>query len=184
VIDAVINEPFTAILSDYDPAIASELTAGTYMLRWGRPTAPDPDDQVVAEEDLRVHSSALLVPVDGLAPSVDEIGALLHARTNVGGVEVGTFTDSTRPTDAQVQALIDMAVSDLQTRVGTVLPEDLVVEGRRLASLQAAALVEASFFPGELDTDRSAYRQYTAMYLSGIEALTGDARRPSALRLV
>jgi hypothetical protein len=130
----------------------------------------------------------------GIRPTVEEVAALLHARTQAGeadpdnnvalGDEIGTFTTVTRPTRVEVERIIDMAVADVQARAGTAIPDAYVSEARRLCALQAAALVEASFFPGEIDSDRSAYRQYTAMYLSAIEALTADANRPSSLRLV
>jgi hypothetical protein len=130
--------------------------------------------------------------VEPWAPTVDDVAALLHARTQSGaahegvalGDELGTFNADTRPTATEVRYLIAFAVSDVKSRVGTDISETWWDEARRLTSLQAAALVEASYFPGEIDTDRSAYRQFTAMYLSGIDALAGDARRPAALRLV
>lgn len=109
-------------------------------------------------------------PAVALRPTIGEVAALERARTYVSGVEVGTFNTSTRPTEDEVSELIDMAVADVEARVGTI-PDGLAEEGRRLAALQAATLIEASYFPEQLDTDRSAYRQYQAMYLSGIDAL-------------
>lgn len=121
---------------------------------------------------------------DAIRPSVDDVGALLTARTYADGVELGTFTGATRPTNLQVDELITMAVADVGSRVGVDIPETYWSEARRVATLQAAALVESSYFPKELDTDRSAYRQYTAMFLAAVAQLTVRVTTPSALRLV
>lgn len=111
--------------------------------------------------------------VEGIRPTVDEIGSLLTARTSdSAGDELGTFTGATRPTNLQVEELIDMAVADVASRIGADIPEAYWPDARRLAGLQAAALVESSFFPREISADSSAYRQYTAMYISAVERLT------------
>jgi hypothetical protein len=121
---------------------------------------------------------------DGIRPTVDEVGALLTARTvDRGGNELGTFTDETRPTSTQVEELIDMAVADIGSRVGGTIPETYWPEARRIAGLQAAALVESSFFPREIDSDTSAYRQYTAMALTAVEQLRLHAGPSGAIRL-
>lgn len=119
-----------------------------------------------------------------ITPALDAVGALLHARTAAGGSELGTFTVDTNPTGDQVTALITMSVGDLVARVDVAIPAGYAEEAKRLVALQTASLVEASYFPGELDTDRSAYRQYQAMYLNGVESLIAAINRPTALRLV
>jgi hypothetical protein len=113
-----------------------------------------------------------------------DVGALLHARTNSGGTELGTFDENTRPTGEQVIELIEMAVGDLEARVPVEIPAEYKDAARRLVALQAATLIEASYFPNELETDRSAYRQYQAMYLNGVESLVAALTAPTTLRLV
>lgn len=115
-------------------------------------------------------------------PTIAAVGALLHARTNVMGQERGTFDADTRPTADEVEQLIEQAVADVASRVGESIPAGRASEATRLAALQTAALIEASYFPHELDSDRSAYRQYSAMYLSGITALQQSI--PGGLRLI
>lgn len=115
---------------------------------------------------------------------LEAIGALLHARTNAGGIELGTFTEETRPNRDQVIELLEQAAGDLDSRIPVEVPSKYEATVRRLVALQAASLVEASYFPNELDTDRSAYRQYQAMYLNGVEALRQAVLQPGALRLV
>lgn len=128
---------------------------------------------------LLLDASGTTIPAT--LPTVDEVAALLHARTNVMGRETGTFSDQTRPTDDQVRHLIDLAAADLAARVGNPLPIDVEPDVRRLAALKAAALVEMSFFPQQLDSDQSAYRQATADYLSGVDALRTTVRRTSGI---
>ena len=125
-------------------------------------------------------------PADALpdwAPSVEAVAALVHARTTQGGYEHGTFDDDTIPTREQTIRMIAIACADIVARVGIPIPDLDVPRATYLAALQAASLIEASYFPAELDTDRSAYRQMQAMYLSGIEMLAGKLRT-GPLRLV
>lgn len=115
---------------------------------------------------------------------LSDVAALLHARTNAGGIELGTFTDETTPNRDQVIDLIEMAAGDVEARVPVEIPSKYEDTARRLVALQTASLIEASYFPNELATDRSAYRQYQAMYLNGVEALITELTRPGPLRLV
>lgn len=128
-----------------------------------------------------VQRSTAMIPL--WAPPVADVGALLHARTYVDSLERGTFDTDTRPTGAQVQKLLDFADGDLLSKIGIAIPERFWPEARRLAAIQAASLVESSYFPNEIDTDRSAYRQYAAMYLAGVDKLYERVHSPAALRL-
>jgi hypothetical protein len=160
--------------------------AGDYLLVW-RTGDPEPPAYEAFLPLTVTASSAVAVDVataDELTPTVAEVAALLHARTFAGGEEVGTFDGTTSPTGAQVAALITMAVGDVIARIGVGVPSVYAEDAQRLAALQAASLVEASYFPNELDTDRSAYRQYQAMFLNGIDQIVAAARRPSGAPLV
>lgn len=114
-------------------------------------------------------------------PDVDDVAALLHARTYVMGGEVGTFNDDTRPTGQQVGNLIDMAADDLAIRVGAPIPFELELRTRNLVAKRAAADVELSYFPQQIDTDQSAYRQLIADYLNGVESLQKATRRQTGI---
>lgn len=110
-------------------------------------------------------------------PETAEVAALLRARTvDEFGNELGIFDTRTRPTGDEVAELIRLSVGNLAARVGGEVPEDFWLDARRVAALQAASLVEASYFPNQLDSDRSAYRQYQAMYLNEVEMLTRRIR--------
>lgn len=103
-------------------------------------------------------------------PTVDQIGALLRARTKVGMTEPGTFTDETRPTGDQVELLIDQAVADVAMRVGVTIPDELNNSGRHVVALRAAQLVELSFFP-EQQEGAGGVSPYQTLRLSYEEAL-------------
>lgn len=168
---------------DTDPAnpLARNLTTeeATLEVGWYRLRFIDAD----GDEDRTLP--VRYPPTETWVPTVDDVAALLPARTkDSNGRYVGTFNDDTRPTGDQVQALIVVAVRDVSARVGTAIVDEYGDEAKHCAALQAATLVEAGFFPDQLENDRSPYRQHQAMFLSSMEALTADARRPSALRLV
>lgn len=114
-------------------------------------------------------------------PSIAAVSALEHSRTTVLGEEVGIFNDDTEPTATQVNNLITIAVADVRSAVGISIPDKYFDDARAAAALRAASLVESSYFPREIDSDRSPYKQYTAQYLDAVESLS--ARIPRALRL-
>lgn len=83
-------------------------------------------------------------------PSVEDVARHLRARTRgPSGVELGTFTDETVPTDEQVQGMIDLAMPFVSGMLGTV-PDTCEVGARSLAALKAAEMVEVSYFPEQL----------------------------------
>ncbi|MEJ7824904.1 MAG: hypothetical protein WKF48_05720 [Solirubrobacteraceae bacterium] len=112
-----------------------------------------------------------------ITPAVADLAQLLHARTTSGGGEIGTFNDTTSPTGVQALRAIELGVDEVLSRVDAELPFAYVRDAKRLAALQAACLVETSFLPNEVDGDRTAYRQYSAMFLSGLATLITNARR-------
>jgi hypothetical protein len=118
-------------------------------------------------------------------PDPDDVAALLHERVYVEGEREASFTGSTTPTRDQVVKLIEFAAADVATRVGVPIPEEHWAEARYLASLRAAGLVETSYFPGQInDENRTAERQYLAMFLDGMPSFIERVRGPGAIRLV
>jgi hypothetical protein len=112
-----------------------------------------------------------------LTPTVDQVGALLRARTKLpGGQEVGTFRDApdppTRPNATQVGALIAEAVEDVTGQIGT--PEAgsaLETRAQRAAALYAAVLVELSYFPEQAAAGKSPMDTYLKLYNSRMKSL-------------
>jgi len=148
----------------YSASFLAPKTPGMYSIVW---QGPEPDQTVIEG----------LVVARGLVPSVDEVGALLRARTKVpGGAEIGTFRDDpappTRPSASQVQILIDEAVDEVTGKVGTPT-EGTSLEGRvrRAAALYAAVLVELSFFPEQVASGRSPAETYRLLYNDRMKSL-------------
>lgn len=124
---------------------------------------------------------AVPIPPDPYLPSVDDIGALLRARTQDNtDQEVGTFTPDTRPTDDQVTRLIAQAANVVFASTGPL--DDLACSGadkiiqasNYLISLLAAMLVELSYYPEQVRSDRSAFQGYFDIFtgnLTGMPAL-------------
>jgi hypothetical protein len=113
-------------------------------------------------------------------PSVDDLGALLRARTqDSNDQELGTFTDDTRPTDIEVNRIIAQAASVVFGATGSLVDlecdiADQVKESAKyLISLLAACLIELSYFPEQVRSDRSGFQGYYDIFTGdmGMKAL-------------
>lgn len=99
-------------------------------------------------------------------PTVGDVGTLLRARTrDSNGVEQGRFTADTRPTADQAESIIDMATSQVQGQLpaGTV-PTSYWSAVSELIAIDAAMLIELSYFPEQIRSNNSAYPEYKDMY--------------------
>lgn len=112
------------------------------------------------------------MPVSDYQPTVESVAAFLRARTKTrGGAEAGTFStedaadkDITRPTAAQVLVEVDNALSDVSGAIGVDIPEQYREQARRVAGLRAALLIELTYFPEQVATNRSPYAQLKELY--------------------
>lgn len=88
----------------------------------------------------------------------DDVAAILRARTKDDtGQELGAWTDATRPTLAEVEHLIALAAGQTTDADGPV--DACALLCRNVIALQAACLVELSYFPEQVRSDRSAYAE-------------------------
>jgi hypothetical protein len=88
-------------------------------------------------------------PIDQAAvtPSVDEVALLCATRTiDESGTQLGTFTSDTNPTDVQCEGLIAQAVTMVLTPLPDYLQQSLYGRIQQAVALQAAILVETSFY--------------------------------------
>lgn len=109
---------------------------------------------------------------DPTHPNANEVARLLRARTkDTAGKEVGDFTEDTRPTWSEVDDLIDTAEGDVLAQTGSLLSDIDTRAARALVALRAAMLVELSYFPEQVRSDRSAYVEYKRLYDDGLAAL-------------
>lgn len=127
------------------------------------------------------------VPVDPnvfVPPTVDDVAALLRARTQDNhDDEIGTFNDDTRPTGDEVQKIIDQACSVVLTRVGSMdtPPMDcptapsLRTNAASNAAMLAVMLVELSYFPEQVRSDRSAFEEYRDLWNTLMDSLVDAA---------
>lgn len=167
-LDPVDTDPSTPALRTF--AVDLDLAL------WTRVVFIDTDDVEQATDPLPPERDT-----PGLRPSVSEVGARLRARTklpNTGGTEIGTFDSRTRPTGDEVGSLIDDAIDEVTGKIGT--PESgskLERRARGAISLYAAMLVELSYFPEQVQTNRSPYAMLEKLYESRIKSLIADAEQ-------
>lgn len=116
------------------------------------------------------------------APTVEEVAALIRARTKVaGGVELGTFRDpqadprvaGTRPTASEVRHLISQAVRRVQSELGGADPcsRELREDARGLAAIRAAMMVEQSYYPEQTTAAGSSFQSLRALWRDDIGTL-------------
>jgi hypothetical protein len=112
----------------------------------------------------------------GMRPTLTDVASKVRARTKVkGGNELGTFNQNTRPTDDEVEDLIDDACDEVLGKIK--LPESGTKYERRargLVALYTAMLVELSFFPEQVGTPKSPYDAYSALYDKRLKALIAE----------
>jgi hypothetical protein len=157
----------TQAIADYptasNPPVQNFTTElGTLLEGWYRITFLD------ATGDTEQPTLPLLKaqePQQQFTPSVSQVANWIRARTkNSYGVEIGTFTDDTRPTDEQAMAEIASATSDVVMFVDDDIPEEAWPLAQEVASLGAACRIELSYFPEQVGTDRSAYDRLKTYY--------------------
>lgn len=128
------------------------------------------------------------MPTSDWTPNVADVGDVLRARTkDRSGNEVGTFTPDTRPTDTQVEGLINKALGDVAMRTGSDLPQAVWADAKSVATTRAAMLVELGYFPEQINRGTSPYPQLESMWKQDIADLVkavtsagGDTPEPGA----
>lgn len=101
----------------------------------------------------------------------DDVAALLRARTQDNtDVEVGQWTTGTRPTLVEVERILAMAQANVLGKTGSLdelvcaTADDILTQAAFLVALLAAMLVELSYFPEQVNSDRSAYTHYKDLW--------------------
>ena len=140
------------------------------------------DDGVEAVEEFKVTGTPD-APSEW-RPTVAQVGAILRARTYAegeeGGLEtgseVGTFNHATRPTDAQVEEEIDLAVADVTGRVASEFPEFLMLSAQRVTALRAACEVERSYLPEQIEAGQTIYQTLRLTFEEEVKQLQRNAQ--------
>ena len=90
-------------------------------------------------------------------PSPDDIATILRARTkDDNGVELGKWSDATRPTEQDVVRIIALAAAEL---VAPDFAGPCMRVARSAIAYHAACLIELSYFPEQVRSDRSPYEE-------------------------
>jgi hypothetical protein len=114
------------------------------------------------------------VPAVDWLPSPDDVGAEIRTRTKDGGNnELGTFTDKTRPTAAQLAPLIDSVVVRIARKCPHV-SDDNQVRARRIAALGVAIKVERTYYPEQVASGRSPYKEMLDEFKAELAELLED----------
>ena len=188
---------------DEKPWNRARIESSADLATWATVTtiALDPLDEEPTEPQLRSltfeggdvwHRVVFLDDVDGedqpsvpfavafpqFSPTLEDVGALLRARTYVDGggdpdgTEVGTFNSDTRPTDTEVDRLIRQAGSDVAMRIGAVIPAEFQEDARHIVAMRTANLIELSYFPEQTGEDRTVYQSLRLTYEEEVAKLT------------
>jgi hypothetical protein len=137
------------------------LSSGWYRVVW--------IDALAVEEPTEPFP---LGPKPSFAPTVGEVGGLLHARTTQrGGGEAGTFTSTSRPTADQVEGMIRQASSLVLASTGAMpTPADcpdapnIVSAVRTLIAMRATLFIEPSLWPEQTVAGVSPYTAMREQY--------------------
>ena len=133
------------------------------------------DIPAVLDADGNITRPAIPAPppvdVAAVTPSVDDVAELNMTRTiDQGGNELGTFTDKTRPTDAQVYGIIADAMDEVLAQLPSNFDTKWYPAVSRVIALRAATQVEASFYREAMPASVPA-GQWTARFLEDLSAL-------------
>lgn len=129
-----------------------------------------------------------------ITPTLADVGSILRARTrsDVSGDESGTFDTSTRPTAAQVNAMMATAEAEVVVHCPadlSTLNERLCSFAKRMVALRCAMFVELSLYPDQSVESDSVYalleRDYerlTKTFLTAMADGDGSNLGRSAMR--
>lgn len=110
-----------------------------------------------------------------IGPTVEGVGALLRARTrDENGNELGTFTDQTRPTAAEVAGMLEQGAAEVRAALPADVRDDLAPQIESLMALATALRIELAYFPDQVAAGRSPFEQYRQLYQDGLRALSAN----------
>lgn len=125
---------------------------------------------------------------DEVIPTLEDVAAILHERVQAeGGHSATTFSTTTNPTAAQVEAIIDMQVPLALIEFGDVTTEaltcptadDIQAAIRTLLAMRVAAVVELSYWPQDAvsgDTAEEFWRRIVEIETPKVVAAASECR--------
>jgi len=193
---ARVEEPITeAIISPWQDALLSggvwTVTCdsildppgpGDYLLYWMTPDDP-PSFRTplpITVVPLAIADTPGTVPdfppldVTQVVPTVDQVAALERTRTiEESGDEVFTFDSGTRPTNVEVENLIDQAVPAVCGSLRAAFPTRYYPDVQHLICLYTAILLEGSYFREQVSSE-GAMSVWRLMYDQSLAGLQGQ----------
>jgi hypothetical protein len=151
----------------YRAQLVAPQEAGEYTIFWDTGVV---GPGTTATEDMTVSAiadDAHQETGSNIEPSVAEVAALLESRTRDGrsGALLGTFTEKTTPTEAQVLKLIYDAINDVRTDIGVEdIPDGAAKQVKSLVALSTAMKIEESYFTEQIETQKSPYKLFEKQY--------------------
>lgn len=148
-------------------------TPGAYVVYVRGKTA---DDTVVAGSGFFIVTANEVVSPESDISSLHaaclvELGSMLSVRTyDDFGNELGRFTMDTRPNEYQARQIVNTAHSFVSLYIGynlsdtSVFTSDVLELIQSVITLKAACLIELDFFPEQVRSEKSAYKEYNAMF--------------------
>jgi hypothetical protein len=166
-----------------NPTMSQTLQAGEFEIVW-MDNGPDPrPDQVVIMVPLFTSSGGVTTGAGAGVPdygapdptavrcTVADVAALERNRTiGPGGVRVGTFDSTTKPTDVEVGGLIDQAVDLVLVAVQPQFNPDMNSQVARAVALQTALLLESSDYIESNEPDVARKERMLATLMAGLNA--------------
>ena len=111
-------------------------------------------------------------PTSVSRPNTQAVANLLTTRTRtVGGEVIGDFSAATTPTKAQVESRIAEAYNFVIGRFGDIDDPFLSAKATHLIAIYSAMMVELSYYPEQINNDRSPYRELKKLFDDGMDEL-------------
>lgn len=90
------------------------------------------------------------------------------------GNELGEFTEETKPTLEAAEKILETATSKVVGKIGTAEPcsDELAGDAAACIHLLAAMMIELTYFPEQVDSNRSPYEKYKELYDEDLATLT------------
>lgn len=150
----------------YTKVLTAPGTEGQYQVVWDTGGA---SPQWATDEITVTGSTPEPFPSDLLC-DVEDVASLLRARTkDDSGNELGDFTADTRPTDTEVEVLIEQAAEMVLAVANGDVPTRLYSFGRHVVALRTAMMVELTYWPEQVQRENSPYQHIRGMFEDALE---------------
>lgn len=112
------------------------------------------------------------------ARTMVEVGRILRSRTkNAAGRTIGRFTPDTVPNELEVREQVTISHNYVSMYTGydfsdtSIFTDEILSIIVSVTALKTACLIELGYFPEQVRTDKSAYKEYNEMFKDLLEQL-------------